>query len=89
MAYRLDLPLHAALSNVHPVSHVSLLRQWHSNRLHRIAPPVDVDDKLVYEVHRIKAYYMHHDDLQFLILFIGYKSSKDKWLSASYLENAG
>ena len=89
MAYRLDLLPRAALRNVHPVFHVCLLWQWHSNGLHRTAPLVDVDDQLEYEVHCIKAHSMHWDELKFLILFVGYDSSEEMWLSAGYLKNAG
>ena len=82
MAYRLDLSSHAALRNVHPVFHVSLLRKWRSNGLRSTTPPVDIDDKTEYEVHHIKAHHLHRNELQFLTLFIGFDSSEDMWLSA-------
>ena len=81
MAYKLDLSSRAALHNVHRVFHVSLLRSWCSNGLHHTALPVDVDNKVKYEVHRIKAHRMHRNELQFLLLFIGYDSSEDMWLN--------
>ena len=81
MAYKLDLSSCAALRNVHPVFHVSLLRWWHTNGLHRTAPPVDIDDEVEYEVHRIKAHCMHRNELQFLTSFVGYDSSEDMWLN--------
>ena len=81
VAYKLDLSSRAALHNVHPVFHVSLLRTWRSNGLQRTAPPVEVDDKVEYEVHRIKAHHLHRNELQFLTSFIGYDSSEDMWLS--------
>ena len=81
VAYRLDLSSRAALRNVHPVFHVSLLRQWRSNGLRSTAPPVDIDDKVEYEVHRIKAHRMHGNELQFLMSFVGFDSSEDMWLS--------
>ena len=52
-----------------------------TNGLHRTALPVDINDKLEYEVHRIKAHHMHHDELQFLTSFKGYNSFEDMWLS--------
>ena len=82
MAYKLDLSSHVALRNIHPVFHVSLL-WWHSNGLHRTAPPVDIDDKVEYEVHCIKAHRLHRNELQFLTLFVGYDSSEDMWLNVS------
>ena len=82
VAYRLDLLLHAALRSVHPVFHVSLLQQWRSNGLHHTAPPVDVDNKLKHEVHRMKAYCMRCDELQFLTSLVGYDGAEDMWLSA-------
>ena len=53
-----------------------------NNGLHHTAPPVDINNKVNYEVHHIKAHHMHHNELQFLTLFIGYDSSEDMWLSA-------
>ena len=82
VAYRLDLSSRAALRNVHPVFHVSLLRQWRSNGLRSTAPPVDIDDETEFEVHRIKAHCMHRNELQFLMSFVGFDSSEDMWLSA-------
>ena len=81
MAYKLDLASRAALRNVHPVFHVSLLRQWRSNGLRSTAPPVDIDDEVEYEVHRIKARCIHRNELQFLMSFVGFDSSEDIWLS--------
>ena len=51
VAYKLDLSSRAALRNVHPVFHVSLPRQWRTNGLYCTALPVDIDDKVEYEVH--------------------------------------
>ena len=82
VAYRLDLSSRAALHSVHPVFHVSLLRQWRSNGLRSTAPPVDIDDETEYEVHRIKAHCLHRNELQFLTSFVGFDSSEDMWLSA-------
>ena len=82
VAYKLDLSSRAALRNVHPVFHVSLLRQWRSNGLRSTAPPVDIDDETEYEVHCIKDHRLHRNELQFLTSFIGFDSSEDMWLSA-------
>ena len=80
VVYKLDLSSRAALCNVHLVFHVSLLRYWRSNGLHHMA--VDIDDKVEYELYRIKAHCMHRNELQFLMSFIGYNSSEDMWFSA-------
>ena len=40
---------------------------------------MDIDDKVVYEVNCIEVHHMHHNELQFLTLFIGYDSSEDDW----------
>ena len=81
VAYRLDLSSCAALRSVHPVFHVSLLRQWRSNGLRSTALPVDIDDEVEFEVHRIKAHRLHRNELQFLTSFVGFDSSEDMWLS--------
>ena len=46
-----------------------------------MAPLVDIDDKVEYKVCCIKAHHMHRNELQFLMLFVGYDSSEDMWLS--------
>ena len=81
VAYKLNLSSHAALHNVHPVFHISLLRWLRSNGLHRTAPPVDIDNEVEYELHCIKAHHMLRNELQFLTLLINYDSSEDMWLS--------
>ena len=50
MAYRLDLSCSAALSGVHDVFHVSLLRGWLSNGVHADVPSIQIDGKAEYEV---------------------------------------
>ena len=55
-AYRLDLSRSAALSGVHDVFHVSLLRGWLSNGVHADVPSIKTDSKAEYKVSKIKGH---------------------------------
>ena len=57
-AYRLDLPLCAALRGMHNVFHVSLLCDWHNNGVHADVPPIEIDREAEYKVGEIKGHCM-------------------------------
>ena len=52
-AYHLDLSRSAALSGVHDVFHVLLLRGWLTNSIHANVPLIEIDGKAEYEVAEI------------------------------------
>ena len=55
-AYRLDLSRSAALSGVHNVFHVSLLRGWLTNGVHADVPSIKIDGETEYKVSEIKGH---------------------------------
>ena len=87
-AYRLDLLRSAALSGVHNVFHVSLLRGWLSNGIHANVLPIEINGKAEYKVSEIKGHREHQGEMQYLTLFVGFDSSEDMWLSTAQLEHA-
>ena len=62
-AYRLDLSLHAALHGVHNVFHVSLLCDWHNNRVHADVPPIEIDGEAEYKVGEIKGHRIRNGEV--------------------------
>ena len=64
-AYHLDLSSHAALSGVHNVFHVLLLRDWLSNGVHADVPPSKIDGQAEYKVASIKGHRECYDELQY------------------------
>ena len=87
-AYRLDLSRSAALSGVHDMFHVSLLRGWLSNGVHADVPSTKIDGKAEYEVAEIKGHRERQGEIQYLTSFVGFDSSEDMWLSTAQLEHA-
>ena len=87
-AYHLDSSHSAALSGVHDVFHVSLLRGWLSNGVHADVPSIKIDGNAEYEVAEIKGHREHQGKIQYLTLFVGFESSEDMWLSTAQLEHA-
>ena len=87
-AYRLDLSRSAALSGVHNVFHVSLLRGWLTNGVHADLPSIKIDGKAEHKVAEIKGHHEHQGEMQYLTLFVGFDSSEDMWLSTAQLEHA-
>ena len=79
--YRLDLSLHAALRGVHNVFHMSLLRDWHKKGVHADVTPIEIDGEAKYKVRKIKGHCIRNGEVQFLILFAGFYSSEDMWLT--------
>ena len=88
MAYHLDLSHSAALSGVHNVFHVSLLRGWLTNGVHANVPSIEIDGEAEYEVAEIKDHREHQGETQYLTSFVGFDSSEDMWLSTAQLEHA-
>ena len=62
-AYRLDLSSCAALHGVHNAFHVSLLRNWHNNRVHANVPPIEIDGEAKYEVGEIKGHRVRNGEV--------------------------
>ena len=81
MAYQLDLSLHAALRSVHNVLHVLLLHYWQNNGVHADVSPIEIDMEAEYEVWEIEGHHVHNVEVQYLMLFAGYDSSEDMWLT--------
>ena len=86
--YCLDLSQRAAWRGVHNVFHVLLLRGWLSNIVHADVPPIEIDGKAEYKVAEIKGHHERQGEMQYLILFAGFDSSEDMWLSTVQLEQA-
>ena len=63
-AYHLDLLRSAALSGVHDVFHVSLLRGWLSNGVHADVPSIKIDGEAEYEVSKIKGHRERQGEMQ-------------------------
>ena len=55
-AYMLNLSLSAALHGVHNVFHVSLLCDWHNNRVHADVLLIKIDGEAEYKVGEIKGH---------------------------------
>ena len=87
-AYRLDLSRSAALSGVHNVFHVLLLRGWLTNGVHADVPSIEIDGEAEYKVAEIKGHLECQGEMQYLTLFVGFDSSEDMWLSTIQLEHA-
>ena len=62
-AYRLDLSSRAALRGVHNVFHVSLLCDWHNNRVHAEMPPIEIDGDAEYKVEEIKGHHIRNGEV--------------------------
>ena len=87
-AYELDLP--ANLERLHPVFNVSILKRYEGQVL---SPPhpIELDTGSEFEVEAILHLLQvghHRSKLVFLISFLSYDSSHNKWLPASHLANA-
>ena len=62
-AYRLDLSLHAPLHGVHNVFNVSLLHDWHNNKVHADLLPIEIDREAEYKVREIKGHHIHNGEV--------------------------
>ena len=86
-AYKLALP--TSLCLLHPVFNISILKPYHGTV---IPPPnpIQINSDLEYEVAEILAhrYAGQCKHLEFLVPFLGYDSSHNKWLPESHLYNA-
>ena len=88
MAYHLDLSRSAALSGVHDVFHILLLRGWLSNGVHADVPSIEIDGEAEYKVSKIKGHRERQGEMQYLTSFMGFDSSENMWLSTVQLEHA-
>ena len=79
----MDLSRSAALSGVHNVFYVSLLRGWLTNGVHADVPSIEIDGKAEYKVSEIKGHHERQGEMQYLTLFMGFDSSEDMWLSTA------
>ena len=61
--YRLDLSLHAALRGMHNLFHVSLLHDWHNNRVHADVLPIEIDEEAEYKVGEIKGHHVRNGEV--------------------------
>ena len=84
----MDLSRSAALSGVHNVFYVSLLRGWLTNGVHTDVPSIKIDGEAEYEVSEIKGHRERQGEMQYLTLSVGFDSSEDMWLSTAQLEHA-
>ena len=87
-AYELDLP--ATLEQLHPVFNVSILKCYEGQVLSP-PDPIELDIGPEFEVeaifyHRWVGY--RQSKLEFLVLFLGYDFSHNKWLPDLHLANA-
>ncbi len=85
VAYRLDLAGRLA-STVHPVFHVSLLREW-KGTLPQLPPPVLVDGEPEWEVERIVGHRDTRRGIRYTVRFQGYGPEEDLGLYEEDLEN--
>jgi hypothetical protein len=93
VAYRVELPLDWT---IHPVFHVSLLRQAHIDEtLHpdpvndSLRPPPDIiDDQEEYEVEQVLDHRRKGAKREYLIKWRGYPESESTWESKASLKHA-
>ena len=87
-AYELDLP--ATLERLLPVFNVSVLKRYEGQVLSPL-DPIELDTGPEFEVEVILRHQQvgrHWSKLEFLVSFLGYDSSHNKWLPALHLANA-
>lgn len=84
VAYELDLP---AAWQIHPVFHVSMLKQYHGTAPSR-PPPVLDHDLPEYEVEALLRHRLVRGHLQLLVLWKGYPLSEATWEPFRNLTNA-
>ena len=88
MAYWFDLLLHDALRGIQNDFHMSLLHDWQSNGVHADVPSTEIDREAEYKVGETKGYHVRNGEVQYLMLFAGFDSSEDTWLTEFQLEHA-
>src|SRR5436305_11295607 len=83
VAYKLDLP---GTLRIHPIFHVSLLRQyWNPSQiadrppLEPPPPPVTINDVPEYEVERILDHRQRHKQKEYLVKWMGYPDHDATW----------
>ncbi len=83
VACKLELP--PRWQHVHPVFHVSLLRQW-TGRMPEHPPPLLLDGEEEYEIERIVGHQDTRRGRRYVVRWRGYSEEED---SALYLEDLG
>ena len=87
-AYELDLP--ATLVQLHPIFNVSALKRYKGLVLSPL-DPIELDNGPEFEVEAILCHWWVgccQSQLEFLIPFLGYAPSHNKWLLALHLANS-
>ena len=89
VAYELQLP---PQMRIHNVCHVSLLEPHVANpfpsRDILLPPPVEIDDKVKYEVEEVLDSHLRRKRLYYLVKWKEYDISEATWEPASHLTNA-
>ena len=67
---------------------VLLLCGWLGNGVHANVPPIKIDGEAEYRVVEIEGHHEQQGEMQYLILFVGFDSLEDIWLSTVQLEHA-
>ena len=73
---------------MHPVFHVSLLREYTDNGLHQVPPPIQVDGEEEWEIEAIVGHRTFRGQPQYLVAFVGFDVSENAWLAEEQLSNA-
>ena len=87
-AYKLDLSHSSALKTIHPVFHISLLRDFEDNGLRQQPPPVEVEGQYEYQIEAIVGHRTFWGQPQYYVSFVGYDASENVWLAEEQLSNA-
>lgn len=87
-AYKLELP--SMFHNIHNVFHVSLLEPYRTTEGQAPSPPplIEVEGEKHAEVEEILDSKMHYGTLQYLVKWLGFPVTGNKWLKAEDLGTA-
>ena len=77
-----------ALSGIHDVFHVALLRPYQDNSMQASTPPVMVHESVEYETKRFLQHRALMGKTQYLVRCRGYDLSEDMYLAESEMGNA-
>ena len=91
MVYKLDVSggrYRQALSIIHDIFHVSLLRPHRDNGLGTDVPPIVIDEYVEFEVEAILKHRQIRGEDQYLVRWKGYDQSEDMWLNRAQLEHS-
>ena len=87
-AYKLDLSHSSALKTIHPVFHISLLRDFEDNGLKQQPPPVEVEGQYEYQIEAIMGPRKFWGKHQYYVSFVVYNASENVWWAEEQLSNA-